>query len=499
MWTIGNIVYVEMKILKRVALFTITIGISVIVQVQSIYAGQRENYEIGRSNAEKIVIYPVPPQILYSMHNDDFTVQVRSAGEKEWLDLYEYKVPVDMDTKSEASMVQFDFEGKAEIRVKVNNGMIQDVKIRPFNKNIHHSVEGSIIYFSLDKPEKLSLEVNGDRLRNLHIFANPLETDTPDPDDPDVIYFGPGVHKPHDQPGDSFNIPSGKTVYLAPGAVVQGKFVCNKAENIRFTGRGMLLNPQRGFEITFSKNIAIDGITVINPGHYTVYGGQSSGLKINNLKSFSTKGWSDGIDLMSCSDVMINDIFMRNSDDCIAIYAHRWNFYGDVEDITVQNAILWADIAHPINIGGHGDYKRKPGDTLRNLTFRNIDILEHDEDDRDYQGCMTIDVGDRNFVSNVLFEDIRVENIQEGRLFTVKVRFNEKYDHEPGRGIENVTFRNIYYKGPEPNPSVIAGYSEENYVRNVSFENIFINNEKVKSFEDGNMQIGKYTEEIKIR
>ena len=238
----------------------------------------------------------------------------------------------------------------------------------------------------------------------------------------------------------------------------------------------MLLNPQRGFEITFSRNIEIDGITVINPDHYTVYSGQSSGIKVNNLKSFSTKGWSDGIDLMSCSDVFINDVFMRNSDDCIAIYAHRWNFYGDVENIMVQNAILWADIAHPINIGGHGNYNRTPGDTFRGIVFRNIDILEHDEDDREYQGCMTIDVGDRNLVSDVLFENIRVENIQEGRLFTMNVRFNEKYDHAPGRGIENVTFRNIYYNGPEPNPSMISGYSEEKSVRNVSFDNIVINN-----------------------
>lgn len=112
---------------------------------------------------------------------------------------------------------------------------------------------------------------------------------------------------------------------------------------------------------------------------------------------------------------------------------------------------------------------------------------------------MAIDAGDRNFVSNVLFEDIRIENIQEGRLFTVKVRFNEKYDHESGRGIENVTFRNIYYNGPEPNPSMISGYNEEKGVRNVSFENIVINNEKMKSLEDANIQVGPYTEGITIK
>src|SRR5690606_2075571 len=108
-------------------------------------------------------------------------------------------------------------------------------------------------------------------------------------------------------------------VYMSPGAVVQGKFVCNKVENVRFIGRGIILNPERGFEVTHSRNIEIDGITVINPSHYTVYGGETNGIKINNLKSFSNGGWTDGIDLMSCSDVHINDIFMRNSDDCIAI------------------------------------------------------------------------------------------------------------------------------------------------------------------------------------
>ena len=100
----------------------------------------------------------------------------------------------------------------------------------------------------------------------------------------------------------------------------------------------------------------------------------------------------------------------------IAFYNHRWNWWGGSGNITVQNAVLWADIAHPINIGGHGDPESPVGEVMENLTFRQIDILEHDEDDVPYQGCMAIDCGDKNLVRNVLFEDIRVESIQEGRL-----------------------------------------------------------------------------------
>ena len=38
-----------------------------------------------------------------------------------------------------------------------------------------------------------------------------------------------------------------------------------------------------------------------------------------------------------------------------ALYNHRWNWWGGSSDITVQNSILWADVAHPINVGGPGD------------------------------------------------------------------------------------------------------------------------------------------------
>lgn len=445
--------------------------------------------------SQELNIHPVPSEIIYSAHNDDFTVRVRVPG-GDWQDLFEYKVTVDADNPQSASMVQFDFSGRVEMMVKVNNGRINDVKIRPTTKNIQPTIKGNCISFTLDHPAKLSLEVNGDRLHNLHIFANTPETEKPDPSDPNVVYFGPGIHKPEDRPGNSFRIPaSGKTVYLAPGSIIKGKFVCDKIENVRFIGRGIIHEPERGFELLFCKNIEIDGITVLNPTHYTVYGGEVDGLKINDLKSFSSKGWSDGIDLMSCSNVDINDIFMRNSDDCIAIYGHRWNFYGDARNYNIKNAILWADVAHPINIGLHGDAESE-GNMIENLRFSDIDILEHDEDDRNYQGCMAFSVSDRNLVRNVSFENIRVENIQEGQLFNLRVLFNPKYSAAPGRGIKNILFKNISYDGHGENPSVIEGYTEECCIDNIRFENVIINGKQIKSPEEGNIHIGPFVENI---
>lgn len=428
--------------------------------------------------------------------SDDYTVKVRIPG-GDWKDLFEYKVSVDMDNVQSASMVQFDMGSPVEVMVKKNNGLIQDVKIRPLASDIQHTVNRNVILFRLEKPQYLSVEFNGDRLHNLHLFANPLETETYTGSSNKVMYFGPGVHRPQDLPNTQIQIPSNTTVYLAPGAVVKAKFLIDKAENVRIIGRGILDHPLRGVEITHSKNILIDGITVVNPDHYTIFGGEANGLTIKNLKSFSCKGWSDGIDLMCCNDVLIDNVFMRNSDDCIAIYAHRWSYYGGSQNITLQNSVLWADIAHPVNIGGHGNPEDEVGEMVENIIVRNIDILEQDEDDPLYQGCMAIDCGDKNLVRKVLFEDVRVESIQEGRLFHVNVRFNPKYDRQPGRGIEDVTFRNITYNGVGENPSLIKGLDEERNVKNVTFENVVINGKKMESI-DGFITNG-YIRGIKVK
>lgn len=417
------------------------------------------------------------------LHNDDYTVRVRVPGGT-WQDLFEYNVQVDMDRVQDASMVQFDIDGQVEVMVKKNNGNFDEVSIRPCCNQITYKRLENSIFFTLDKPQYLSIEFDGDRLHNLHLFANPLEVETYNSSSENVMYFGPGIHRPDDLPNNQIRIPSNTTVYLAYGAVVKAKLLVDHAENIRIIGRGILDHPIRGIEITDSKNVYIEGLTIVNPDHYTVFGGGSDKITIKNLKSFSCKGWSDGIDLMCCRDVMIDQVFMRNSDDCIAFYNHRWNWWGGSSNLMVQNSVLWADVAHPINIGRHGNSEAVGGEVMEHLVFRNIDILEHDEDDSMYQGCMSVSVGDNNWVKDILFEDIRVENIQEGRLFSVCVNFNPKYDKQPGRGIEHLVFRNISYNGVGENPSQLKGLNRERMIRDVLFENVVVNGKKLDNLRE---------------
>lgn len=441
---------------------------------------------------ETTIQLPAKPtgKMFWTAEQDDFTVRVRSPG-GEWQDLYEYKVRVDSDTKSLATMVFFNVDGPVEMAVRKNNGNPRTVAIRPASRPIEASLEGDTARFHLDGPVKLSVEFDGDRLHNLHLMVGALRDDPPEAGE-GVRIFGPGVHEP-DEDG-FFHLRSGETVFLAPGAILNGGVVIDRAENVRLIGNGLIYNsPGGGIRISYSSNVTIDGPTVVNPVHYSIACGQSRNIAVTDFRAFSEGSWTDGIDLMACSDMRVDDVFLRNSDDTIAVYAGRNEYSGDVRNFTLTNAILWADIAHPIHIGIHGS----PGDreVIENLVFRNIDVLEHDENDPVYQGVMAINAGDDNIVRNVLFEDIRVDRIEEGIPFLFRVVFNDTYSHAPGLGISNVTLRNVRFPSTDGRRPVVAGYSPDRTVQGIRLENVTVGGRPV-SLSD--IAVGSHVEDVAV-
>jgi hypothetical protein len=446
---------------------------------------------LGASLRAEIVSFPVPAGV---PHNDDFTVKVRAPGGA-WQDLYEYSALVDMRNIRAVSMVTFDFSGTVEVAVTNNRGKIESARIRPLSAGVTPTVKGDTLTFTLTEPRNLSVEVNGDLFHNLHVFTNAPETDVPNPRDPNVIYVGPGLHT---FPGtlelgvdrvvdgkfgtqtlaaSVLDVPSGKTLYLAGGAIVQAAIRCRGVENVRIRGRGILLDGREGFQVVHSKNVTIEDIILLNPQHYAVFGGDVHGLTIRNLRAFTHRGNGDGIDLMCSTDVLIEGAFLRNSDDTIALYNHRWDFFGDTRNVTVRNCTLWADVAHAIHMGTHGNPAHP--EVLEHLRFSNIDILEHNEAQLNYQGCLSINVSDENLARDIRFEDIRVDDFTEGQLVNLRVAYNRKYCTAPGRGIEDVTFKNISYTGTHANLSIIEGYDEAHAIKDIVFENLTINGREI--------------------
>jgi hypothetical protein len=473
----------------------------------------------------QLTVYTAPQGFAGS---NDYTVRVRTEF-GDWKSVFAYEVKVDMHHVQNASMVSFDFEGTIEVEVTCHFMNVDFADLRPLSENIPIVKKGNVLSFKLNQPKKLSLEINGDRFKNLHIFANEIEKEPVDPDQSNVLVLQPAIHRTEDilrlassitdedngkpaiiyfSPGMHYleegilRIPSDCSVYLAGGSVVVGSLVCDSVKNVTIAGRGFLyltnferFTAFRGVRIVFSKNIKIEGITTIDPPHYSIYIGQSEDIKISNFKSFSSRGWSDGIDIMSSSNLDIEDVFLRTSDDCIAIYGSRWDYRGDTRNVTVRDSVLWADVAHPLMIGTHGDADKK-GDIIENILFENIDILEHHEPQSDYWGAMAINAGDKNTVRDITYRDIRVEEFELGQLFDIRVVWNKKYNPAPGTKIENVYFENIEYNGKNTNPSRVHGFSKERTVQNIYFDNVRINGEPIKNAEQGNFDINQFGESV---
>ncbi|WP_327432684.1 glycosyl hydrolase family 28 protein [Streptomyces sp. NBC_01236] len=428
------------------------------------------------NSAPKLVTYPRPSTM---PTNTSFKVRVRTALDGEWqtLDIYRPRLEeINPTTGSgkvwDTSMVYFDFQGSVEIEVTYLKGGTTKARVRPDALGIKPELLGDTLRFTLDEPRDVVVQINDEIFDALHLFTNHIDPNPPAADDPDVIYFGPGVHT---VTGNVLTVPSGKTVYLAGGAVLVGQVYFKDVEKASLTGHGMVYGgTANGVLCEGSKNIRIQDVIIMNPGGgYIATLGESENVHIKKVRGFSSRGNGDGIDVFSSSSVVIDGCFLRNSDDCIAIYAHRWNYYGDTRDITVQNCTLWADVAHPINVGTHGNTDAP--EVLENLVFKNLDILDHREPQMGYQGCIALNPGDSNLIKNVLIEDVRIEDFRWGQVIHMRIMYNTKYNTSVGRGIQDVYVKNLSYTGTHANPSLFLGYDADHGIDKVTFENLVIN------------------------
>ena len=451
----------------------------------------------------QVFAYPAPKGALLK---DDYEVYVQPRGGKEWIriDTYMAKVNASIgDNKhkvSEISYAFFDFTGNVFVKVVCKRMKYKHVRVRPDYRGVIANMQNdSTVQFLLFQPENVSVEFDGNITNNLLLFTSKPTVNMEDAkkqakkEKRNFIYYAPGFYNQ-----DSIPIPSNTTVYLAGGSYFTGTFAIEDAENVSILGRGVA-RPHRGYEgchVYRSRNVLVDGL-ILN----TCPIGEADGVTLHDVKSISHPGWGDGLNVFASSNVLYDRVFCRNSDDCTTAYATRKGFNGSVHHVRMRNSTLWADVAHPIFIGLHGAASGPhPAlcDTVEHLIYENIDILCQSEPQVDYQGCLAINCGDNNYVNNVLFDNIRIENLHQGSLLHVKVSFNEKYCAAPGKGVENITFRNIRYYGDTPYMSVINGYNEERKVKNISFEGLKVNGKAIYDTMPGKPSWYKTTDYVPI-
>jgi hypothetical protein len=364
----------------------------------------------------------------------------------------------------------------------------------PSSSGIVPQASGNKLTFSVGKPARLTVEVNGDWVNSLHLFVNPPETTIPKADDPNVIYFGPGIHEIN-----QVKVASGQTVYLDGGAVLYaspletgkstGPMFLLSGTDITLRGRGIIDGSRRPHPggghpiVAEGANIKVEGVILRDSPSWNFPVRKSDNVDIRNLKIIGWRSNSDGIDICNSRNVTVSDCFLRTFDDLVVIKSHDPNG-GPARDITVKNCILWNEFAHALSLGAE---LRAP---VENVTFSDCEIIH----DKGREWLLRVYHCDSAPVKNIRFDNIRSEETQ--RLMSAWIgKAIWSKDAERGH-IENVTFSNI--RSPLPGRDSpfadLAGFDTEHIIRGVYFDRVLVGG---KPLQPGEVKQNEFVRDVK--
>ena len=366
------------------------------------------------------------------------------------------------------SFASFDFSGSVTVTVRSLKAPLNNLVIRPKSAGLQYKVADKSIEFQLKKPCKLSIEPEG-RLNPLLLFANSPQANPPEKDDPNVIYFGPGIHKP-----EKIRVDSGQTLYIAGGAIVKGG-VDITGDNVTICGRGILCGtdwpwrkgPGNMIGMRNAKNVNVRDIILRGSWSWTIVPRNCDDVLIENIKICGGKCPNDdGINPVNSRNVTIRNCFIRTDDDCIAMKGINIA-HGNVENIRVEDCVLWCDRAR-IFLLGH----ESRAEYMRDIIIRDLDILHF---------TMTpflIEPGEEMTIEDVLVENVRC-NAEYWREFSDFIRLRPVVNQYmktkvPGR-INGMHFKNVILDGKDEKGRYeiwIKGHSQGYGVSNVTFENV---------------------------
>lgn len=406
-------------------------------------------------------------------------------------------------------MTYFDFEGKVRIEVEMPGltDKVESAAVIPQSWGITPEVKDGKVSFIITEPGQYTVVFNDNVNKALHIFANPLETDVPDPDDPNVYYIPSG-----EWVMDAIALEDGQTLYISGGAVLHSIISVNNAKNVRICGRGIIDGSdydawnQPGsyarvpIDLNHAKNVTIDGIIVANSNCWNVNSYSSKHVEINNVKVISGRQNGDGFTFQSCTDHTVTNSFARTWDDSLVIK----NYSGSTKGITFRNMQVWTDLAQSMEIGYETDKGWTLDPEISDVLFENITVLYNF-----HKPVISIHNSDDAYVHAIVYRNIVVENafmqgdngnnkeliemtLQNSAWSTVKDEFGSIDDVL----IDGLTvLRTLDGKVPA---SRLSGYGEENRITNVTLRNVTILGEKMTNLKQMKLRYDDYCEGIVV-
>jgi hypothetical protein len=517
--------------MKRAALFFIFLLAALTVTTLSACGkesdGGKKNDTAPELLPSTVRITPIPQGV--ETFND---IEITISGEK--LPLYSVQTnrsqvwsPI-APVRRASAVGYFELRGRCELIVKLPYDIDYSSKLRPLAAGITPVAdkENRTLRAVIYSPGDYVLEPNGSRFEAVHLFVSELKDEEYRESSENVVYFGSGLHTAQNSELiDEHNrifLTSGKTVYLARGAVVRAKITAANASDIKVAGHGILdgsvfpRNATTGevtvpIDINHSSRVTLSDFSALDPAGWCVNFYFNTDSVIDGIKIISSRSNGDGISLQSCKNIAVKNCFVRSWDDSLVVKNYPlWqdrSVHGATQNIEFSDCIIWTDLAQSMEIG-----YETVGEKLEGVSFKNITVLH-----ALHKPVISVHNGNNAEIKDVAFENITVEDAsmglgdagQNNQLIEIVNIFSPIWSESHAvtslGSIESVTVKKIkVVAGNKIIPIKIAGtfdsrpaYQSEHWVRNIALTDIEIKG-KVISDEYDYLSYGSYTEGITV-
>lgn len=388
------------------------------------------------------------------------------------------------------SFVNIPYREGAKIEVQSLRGSIYTYTVSPVSKNIPSVFSGKKIILTPTQPAHICVQKNNSKKAPLTISYFP---EIPKPGGENVTVYEKGLHMV-----SVVDFKNNETIYLETGAVLkalppssseqptkesdsagQKKYRAmikgDNNQNIKIIGNGIIdtspLDWHARTPLTFAEcnTVSLEGITFVGSGSWTILINKCSNVNIDNVRLYGFRENSDGINIVNSNSVTVKNCWIRTGDDAICVKALQSQING-FEDFLVEKCMIWNDKVRCFNIGG------ETKSDISNVTFRNCDIVHSTATWSDRLGTLCVIVNDNGTVSDVLYEDIRIE--QES-LAAINCIIDDKKNVEAGN-IKNIVFRNITISTPGSKLQFL-GFDANHRISNITIDNLVIGGNKISS------------------
>lgn len=375
-------------------------------------------------------------------------------------------------------------KGAQTIRA-VYHSTMNKAEVLPRRNRFIPQISGNEVSFTMGSACHALIETNGTIGHPLVLFSGDHST-VPDPDDENVLWFEPGLHRI-----SPLELKSNQTLYLEAGSILvpelsneedtvlierdwagktsyQDLIFARNQHHIRICGSGIIdttsldWHARRTIIFESCENVDVSGITMIGACSWTMpfYGCRY--VHVDGIRMLAYRENSDGIDLVDCHCALVENCFIRTGDDAICLKSMAFTPQVETHDILVRNCCVWNDKVRAFGVAGETRHN------VYHARFEHCDVVHSFADWTTEVCALGVYICDAAEVYDITFRDIDIR--QESNHAVCCCIVKDKWSTDEGAGqIHDILFEQIHF--PEDFTMVLIGYDDQHPLRNVRFEN----------------------------